>query len=67
MLPLYRQMMETAHWLIARAFSNEVITPGKTTSQDVVWWLRQQIAKLGLGAGSSPRCACRKPRKPASA
>jgi len=26
-----------------------VITPGKTTSEDVVWWLRQQVNDLGLG------------------
>src|ERR1041385_2863425 len=34
MLPVYRQMMETVHSLIGRAFSNEVIKPGKTTDQD---------------------------------
>jgi Xaa-Pro aminopeptidase len=54
MLPVYRQMMEVSHWLISRAFSNEVITPGKTTSQDVVWWLRQQTANLGLGTWFQP-------------
>jgi Xaa-Pro aminopeptidase len=54
MLPIYRQMMETVHWLIGRAFSNEVITPGKTTDQDVVWWLRQQVNNLGLGTWFHP-------------
>lgn len=54
MLPTYRQMMEIVHWLIARAFSSEVITPGKTTNQDVVWWLRQQVADLGLGTWFQP-------------
>jgi len=54
MLPTYRQMMETVHSLIARAFSNEVITPGKTTNQDVVWWLRQQVNNLGLGTWFHP-------------
>ncbi len=54
MLPVYRQMMETVHWLIGRAFSNEVITPGKTTDQDVVWWLRQQVNNLGLGTWFQP-------------
>jgi Xaa-Pro aminopeptidase len=49
MLPTYRQMMETVHSLITRAFSNEVIKPGKTTNQDVVWWLRQRVNDLGLG------------------
>ena len=34
--------------LIAAAFSNAVITPGKTSTEDVVWWLRQQSTELGL-------------------
>jgi Xaa-Pro aminopeptidase len=42
------------HSLIARAFSNEVITPGKTTNQDVVWWLRQQVNNMGLGTWFQP-------------
>jgi Xaa-Pro aminopeptidase len=63
MLPVYRQMMETAHSLIARAFSNEVVTPGKTTSQDVVWWLRQQTANLGLGAWFQPSVRVQKAEK----
>lgn len=47
MMPTYRQMMEIAHSLIKRAFSNEVITPGKTTNDDIVWWLRQQVNNMG--------------------
>ncbi|HEY0319769.1 MAG TPA: M24 family metallopeptidase [Pyrinomonadaceae bacterium] len=54
MLPVYRQMMEVVHSLIARAFSSEVITPGKTTNQDVVWWLRQQVNDQGLGTWFQP-------------
>lgn len=49
MLPTYKRMQETVHSIIARAFSNEVIKPGKTTNQDVVWWMRQQVNDLGLG------------------
>jgi Xaa-Pro aminopeptidase len=54
MMPTYRQMMETVHWLISRAFSNEVVKPGVTTNQDVVWWLRQQVNDLGLGTWFHP-------------
>lgn len=54
MLPTYQQMMRIVHSLIARAFSNEVITPGKTTDQDVVWWLRQAVNDLGLGTWFQP-------------
>jgi Xaa-Pro aminopeptidase len=63
MLPTYRQMMETVHWLIGRAFSNEVITPGKTTDKDVVWWLRQQVNDLGLGTWFQPSVRVQKPAK----
>ncbi len=44
----YRKMMVIVHGLISRAFSNEVITPGKTTTDDVVWWLRQQVNDMGF-------------------
>ena len=63
MLPLYRKMMETVHSLIGRAFSNEVITPGKTTNEDVVWWLRQQVNDLGLGTWFHPSVRVQKPAK----
>ena len=54
MLPYYRQLMEFSHWLIGRAFSGEVIQPGKTTSQDVVWWLRQELSNMGLATWFQP-------------
>lgn len=63
MLSMYRRMMETAHSLIGRAFSNEVITPGKTTNQDVVWWLRQQVADRALGTWFHPSVRVQKPSK----
>ena len=43
-----------AHELIRRAFSAEVIKPGMTTNQDVVWWLRQQVADRSLGTWFQP-------------
>ncbi|HEV8042398.1 MAG TPA: M24 family metallopeptidase [Bryobacteraceae bacterium] len=54
MLPTYRQMMEIVHSFISRAFSNEVITPGRTTNEDVVWWLRQKVNDAGLGTWFQP-------------
>ncbi len=54
MLPTYKQMMEIVHWIIERAFSNAVIKPGKTTNQDVVWWMRQTVNDLGLGTWFQP-------------
>jgi Xaa-Pro aminopeptidase len=54
MLPVYRQMMRIVHALVARAFSSEVVTPGRTTTEDVAWWLRQQVRDLGLGEWFPP-------------
>jgi Xaa-Pro aminopeptidase len=48
MLPAYRRMMEVAWEVIGTAFSNKVITPGRTTTDDVVWWMRQRLTDLGL-------------------
>ena len=48
MLPAYRRMMEVAWEVIGTAFSSKVITPGRTTTDDVVWWMRQRLADLGL-------------------
>jgi Xaa-Pro aminopeptidase len=53
-LEAYRHAMKVAHMVIREAFSNTVITPGKTTSQDVVWWMRQRVAELGLGSWFQP-------------
>jgi hypothetical protein len=54
MEPYYRQLMTIAHGLISTAFSNEVITPGKTTNADVVWWLRQQVHDRAMGSWFQP-------------
>lgn len=47
MMPRYRKIEETVHAIISEAFSNAVITPGVTTTDDVVWWMRQRIQDLG--------------------
>jgi Xaa-Pro aminopeptidase len=49
MLPVYRHMMEVVWAVIDTAFSSTVITPGKTTTDDVAWWMRQRVNDLGLG------------------
>jgi Xaa-Pro aminopeptidase len=54
MIPAYRKLMRISHGLMSRAFSNEVITPGKTTTADVEWWLRQRVNDLGLGEWFAP-------------
>ena len=53
-LEAYRHAMKAAHMVIREAFSNQVITPGKTTNEDVVWWMRQRVVELGLGKWFQP-------------
>lgn len=48
-LEAYRHVMQVAHMVIREAFSNKVITPGKTTSEDLAWWMRQRVAEMGHG------------------
>lgn len=50
----YRHVMRFAHQIIAEAFSNEVIIPGVTTTEDVVWWMRQRVADYGFGQWFQP-------------
>lgn len=54
MLGPYRNMQAVAHQIIATAFSSEVITPDVTTTDDVVWWLRERTRELGLGTWFQP-------------
>lgn len=53
-LEAYRHVMKVAHMVIREAFSSAVITPGTTTSQDVVWWMRQRVVEMGLGKWFQP-------------
>ena len=44
----FRDLNRVAWSIIETAFSRDVITPGVTTTDDVVWWMRQRLAGLGL-------------------
>ncbi|CAN5287152.1 M24 family metallopeptidase [soil metagenome] len=50
----YKTAVLVTDILTRRAFSNEVITPGKTTVGDVRWWFMQQINNLGLTTWFQP-------------
>lgn len=43
-----------AHSILREALSPAVITPHSTTTADVEWWLRQQVADLNLGTWFHP-------------
>jgi len=50
----YRTAVALTDVLTQRAFSSEVITPGKTTVGDVRFWFLQQINNLGLDTWFQP-------------
>ena len=75
-LQLYEQISQIGHSIIAEGFSEKVIKPGITTTDDVVWWFRERIAELKLevwfhptvdvqranpGAGDSERSFAQRP------
>ena len=47
-MAVFQQLTEITHNIITEAFSSQVITPGVTTTEDVVWWLREKVSALGL-------------------
>lgn len=53
-MPRYRQITETVHAILSEAFSNAVIVPGQTTTEDVVWWLREKVRELGWATWFQP-------------
>jgi Xaa-Pro aminopeptidase len=46
-----------AHGYLRRALSDEVIEPGRTTTEDVEWWLRDIVSAAGNGSWFHPTCS----------
>ena len=51
---IYQQICRIAHQIIAEGFSDKVIQPGVTTTEDVVWWYREEIKRLKLDTWFQP-------------
>lgn len=64
-ISLYRHICGIAHDIIAEFFSNQVITPDITTTEDVVWWIRQRITDLGLDTWFQPSISLQRSKKDA--
>jgi Xaa-Pro aminopeptidase len=45
---VYQNIVRMAHQIIAEGFSEKVIQPGVTTTDDIVWWYRDRIRELGF-------------------
>jgi len=56
-MQVYPQLVKISHDIIAEAFSAKVITPGVTTTDDLVWWFRQKLTSLGLTTWFHPSVA----------
>lgn len=53
-MQLYPQLIQITHTIIQEGFSEKVIMPGVTTTNDLVWWFRQKIGDLGLDTWFHP-------------
>jgi hypothetical protein len=57
----YPTSVELGHAIIAEAFSPRTITPGVTTTDDVVWWMRQTMHDLGVRTWFQPSISIQAP------
>jgi len=53
-LQIYPHIVALARRTIAEAFSNKVITPGATTTDDVAWYIRHRFEELRLNPWFQP-------------
>lgn len=47
-LTLFKDLVKITHDIIDETFSAKNITPGKTTTEDLVWFMRNKVTDLGL-------------------
>ena len=53
-MTVFSQLVEISSAIIREAFSTKVITPGVTSTDDVVWWMREKVLSLGLDTWFHP-------------
>ena len=53
-LEIYPMICRMGHLILREGLSEKVIHPGVTTTDDVVWWLRQRVVDLGLDTWFHP-------------
>jgi len=62
-LSVYRHICGISHDIIADFFSNKVIVPDVTTTEDVEWWFRQRVRDLGLDPWFHPSIDIQRSKK----
>ena len=65
-MELYPQIVRIAHEIIAEGFSEQVIQPGVTTTDDVSWWYRDRIRELKLNTWFHPSVSLDRAEAPES-
>ncbi len=53
-MDIYSHIVKIAHEIIAEGFSDQVIQPGATSTEEVVWWYRERIKELKLDTWFHP-------------
>jgi Xaa-Pro aminopeptidase len=53
-LAVFRDLVKITHDIIDETFSDKTIIPGETTTEDLVWYLRQKVTDLGLATWFHP-------------
>jgi len=53
-LSVFEHVCRVAYDVIADAFSNKVIIPDVTTTDDLNWWIRNRYRELGVGTSDHP-------------
>lgn len=53
-MAIYPSLVALGHAIIAEAYSPRTIKPGITTTDDVVWWMRQTMLDAGLQTWFQP-------------
>ncbi|UAM97102.1 M24 family metallopeptidase [Polaribacter litorisediminis] len=53
-LAVFRDLVKITHDIIDETFSENTIVPGETTTEDLVWYLRQKVTDLGLATWFHP-------------
>ena len=62
-LAAYPAIVRTARSIIHEALSEEAITPGVTTTDDLEWWLRDRTEGLGYDVWFHPSVAVQRPER----
>lgn len=53
-MAIFPTLLAISHQIIKEGFSNRVIQPNKTSTNDLVWWFRQKVSDLGLSTWFHP-------------